>query len=387
MIDNAALIAAFTARYGAAPTLIGRAPGRVNLIGEHTDYNEGFVFPVAIDREAAIAARPRADRRLRLYAEEFNAEAELDLDDLNRDGPSWSWYVAGMAALLEAAGHRLVGADLLIMGDVPTGSGLSSSAALEVAAGSTLTALSGHAVSGVELAQLGQQTEHQWIKVNSGIMDQLISAIGQRGHGLMIDCRDYQATAVPIPGDVRIVVCDSKKSRELAHSAYNERRAECEEAVRLLQATLPEIRTLRNVTSADLAAHGGLLPATILRRARHIVTEDERVLASAAALERGDLARFGQLMNESHASLRNDYAVSSLELDTLVAASQAVPGVYGARLTGAGFGGCTVALVEPAAVAEFTATVGARYREVTGRDTEIYVCTASAGTSVERLGS
>lgn len=385
MISTTRLVETFAQHFGTSPTLIGRAPGRVNLIGEHTDYNEGFVLPVAIDRQAAVAARARDDREIHIFAEQFNERATLDLDRLSHDERSWSTYAAGMAALLEAHGYRLRGMDLVIMGDVPLASGLSSSAALEVALGTTFAALYGHQVPGVTLAQLAQRTENEWIGVNSGIMDQMISALGKAGHALLIDCRDYTSTPIPMPENVRIVVCDSKKSRELAHSAYNERRAQCEEAVRLLSEVLPHVHSLRDVTLEDFARHAELLTPVVRQRARHVVSENARVLASVQALQAGDLAQFGQLMNESHRSLRDDYAVSSKELDTLVEAAWNVEGTYGSRLTGAGFGGCTVSLVAPEAVPSFEQAVATAYEQTTGYRPDIYICVASQGAAAEWL--
>ena len=239
--------------------------------------------------------------------------------------------------------------------------------------------MGGHEIDGVERAQIGKRTENEWIGLQSGIMDQMISALGERDHALLVDCRDYTTTPIPLPAAVRIVVCDSKQSRQLAHSAYNQRRSECETAVQLLQAALPSIQTLRDVSEAQLAAHAALLPPVIGQRARHVISENARVLQGVAALRRGDLLTFGRLMNEAHRSLRDDYAVSSVALDTLVAAAQAVPGVYGSRLTGAGFGGCTVSLVAPDAVETFRHAVSAAYEAALGIQPDIYVCRASAG--------
>ncbi|HZG67643.1 MAG TPA: galactokinase family protein, partial [Herpetosiphonaceae bacterium] len=244
-----AVMREFEQRMGRTPTLVARGPGRVNLIGEHTDYNDGFVLPAAIDRAAYVAAAPRDDRRLRAWANHYGAEVTLELD---RAAPGvaqdWAVYVLGMAAMIEGEGHRLSGADLVIDGDVPGGAGLSSSAALENAVGAALVALDGLDISPLRIAQLGQQTEHQYAGVKTGIMDQMISALGQAQHALLIDCRSYEFRPIPMPPDVRIVVCDSKVSRELAGSAYNERRAQCEEAVRLLQPALPGITALRDVS-------------------------------------------------------------------------------------------------------------------------------------------
>ena len=373
----------FVTQLGREPALVARGPGRVNLIGEHTDYNDGFVLPVAIDRAAYVAAAARDDRLLRVWATHYQQETTLDLDNVDPGSAhEWAIYVLGMAALIEREGHRLRGADMLIDGDVPGGAGLSSSAALENAVGAALTALSRLPIAPLRLAQLGQLTENQFAGVNSGIMDQMISALGQASHALLIDCRSYEYRPIPMPSNVRIVVCDSKVSRELAASAYNERRAQCEEAVRLLQPVLPGIKALRDVAPEQLAAHEHLLPPLILRRARHVVGENVRTLEGADRLEAGDLARFGVLMNESHRSLRDDYEVSSPQLDALVSAAQGVPGVYGSRLTGAGFGGCTVSLVEPDAVETFTRTVTSAYERDCGRTPDVYVCTASDGARV-----
>ncbi|HSH77067.1 MAG TPA: galactokinase [Herpetosiphonaceae bacterium] len=373
----------FAARLGREPVLVARAPGRVNLIGEHTDYNDGFVLPAAIDRAAYAAVAPRTDRRLRVWAAQYQQEATLELDNVDPNVPQeWAIYVLGMAALIERDGHRLQGADMLIDGDVPGGAGLSSSAALENAVGAALAALSDLSIPPLRLAQLGQLTENQFAGVNSGIMDQMISALGQADHALLIDCRSYDYRPIAMPSNVRILVCDSKVSRELAGSAYNERRAQCEEAVKRLQAVLPGIKALRDVTPEQLSAHADLLPPLILRRARHVVGENGRTLEGAERLQAGDLAHFGVLMNESHRSLRDDYEVSSPQLDALVAAAQSVSGVYGSRLTGAGFGGCTVSLVEPAAVESFTQTVSSAYQRDFGRVPDIYVCTASDGARV-----
>ncbi|HEX6291324.1 MAG TPA: galactokinase [Herpetosiphonaceae bacterium] len=373
----------FTQVFDAPPTLFTRAPGRVNLIGEHTDYNEGFVLPAAINRAAYVAARPRDDRQLRLYARQKDEHATLALDELKPDlVTGWAAYIAGMADFLQQAGHTLTGADLMIDGDVPQGAGLSSSAALEMAIGATLLALAGHEIDRVQLAQVGQRTEHHYIHVLSGIMDQLISALGKANHALLIDCRNYSTQPLPLQRDVQIVVCNSKVKRELAHSGYNQRRAECDEAVRLLRAVLPEITTLRDVTPDHLDQHADLLPENVLKRARHVVTENARVLESAEVLRRGDLQRFGALMNEAHASYRDDFEASIREIEVLVHAAQTLTGVYGSRLTGGGWGGCTVSLVADEAVERFCSTVSTIYEHEVGYTPDIYVCTAADGVEV-----
>lgn len=375
--------AEFLRRMQRAATLVARGPGRVNLIGEHTDYNDGFVLPVAIDRAAFAAASPRQDRLLRVWATQYQAEMILDLDRATPDATrEWGMYILGMAAMIERDGYQLCGADLVIDGDVPTGAGLSSSAALENAVGAALAAIAGLHIPPVRMAQIGQKTENQFVGVNSGIMDQMISALGQAQHALLIDCRSYTYRPISMPADVRLVVCDSKVSRELAGSAYNERRAQCEEAVRLLQTVLPDIVALRDVTPDQLAQHEHLLSPLVRQRARHVVTENARTVEGAERLVAGDLQAFGQLMNESHRSLRDDYEVSSPQLDLLAKTAQRVPGVFGSRLTGAGFGGCTISLVAPDAVASMITAVQDAYSRSFQITPEVYVCMASDGAQV-----
>jgi galactokinase len=397
-----AAVTAFRETFGGEPERVVRAPGRVNLIGEHTDYNEGFVLPMAIDRAVVIAAHRRSDRRVLLHALDFGQESAFDLDDIAHD-PAYPWsnYVRGVAFILQGRGIELPGMEAVIAGDVPIGAGLSSSAAIEVATAVVWRALGGFDLDGVTLALLCQQAENEFVGMRCGIMDQFIATLGRAGHALLIDCRDLSHRPVPLPAGVprhsgglgpahgghgenrpkpaRIVVCDSRKRRGLVESAYNQRRQECEEAVRRLQAVLPGVRALRDVQPEDLQRHQGLLPPIVLRRARHVVEESARVLASVAALEAGDLATFGRLLNESHASLRDLYQVSCPELDALVEVAQAQPGCLGSRLTGAGFGGCTVSLVRTAAVADFTAAVARGYTARTGLTPEVYVCQAADG--------
>ena len=292
-----------------------RAPGRVNLIGEHTDYNEGFVFPVAIDREVRYAVSPRDDRKVVLRSLNFDAESEFSLSNITKDADQpWSNYVRGIAAVLQEAGHVLRGMNAVIEGDVPLGSGLSSSAAMEIGALLAFEAVSGFQIEPVSAARLAQKAENQFVGVNCGIMDQFISRLGKKGHALLIDCRSLSYEPVPVGGDeVRIVVADSKVKRGLVDSEYNKRRAECERAVVLLSGRLSNIGALRDVTPRQLVAHADLL-ADVTRRARHVVTEDDRCLRSVEALRAGDLEAFGKLMNQSHISLRDDYEVSCREL-------------------------------------------------------------------------
>ncbi|NNJ11466.1 galactokinase [Chloroflexales bacterium ZM16-3] len=371
---------AFIKRFGAHPRMIVRAPGRVNLIGEHTDYNEGFVFPIAIDRETFVAARSRPDTTIRAYTAQFNQEDSFSIDQIERspDMP-WANYVRGVVKGIRARDLPITGADLLISSDVPLGSGLSSSASLEVAVGYAVQLLNNINLLGEELALLAQGAENSFVGVQCGIMDQFVSALGRADHALLIDCRDLSYRPLLIPPDVRVIVCNSGVHHNLGNSGYNERRAACNEAVRLLKTRMPRISTLRDVSLASLEANADLLPPTILMRARHVVTENRRTLDAAAALERADLVTFGQLMNQSHASMRDDYEISVPEIDLLTDLARAVPGCYGARLTGGGFGGSTVNMVTISAVDRFVQEVAADYLAQTGREAGIIVCRPSEG--------
>lgn len=382
MLDPGLIREEFTQRFGIHPRLIVRAPGRVNLIGEHTDYNEGFVLPIAIDRATYVAARARPDQTVRIYSAQFHQEDSFSLEHIERSQSApWSNYVRGVARGLQARDLPLTGADLLIHSDVPLGGGLSSSAALEVSVGYAFQLLNNFNLLGEELALLAQGAENSFVGMQCGIMDQFMSALGRAGHALLLDCRDLSYRTIPIPPDVRIIVCDSGVRHSLVGSEYNERRAACNEAVRLLRARLPKIGALRDVSVDDLEANADLLPAAILPRARHVVTENQRTVRAATALEHGDLALFGRLMNESHASLRDDYEVSVPEIDLLTDLARAVPGCYGSRITGGGFGGSTVSLVTLSAVEAFAAQVAEAYKAQSGRDTTIHVCTPSEGVA------
>jgi galactokinase len=373
----------FAAQYGRPPEIVIRAPGRVNLIGEHTDYNDGYVFPIAIDRSVLVAASARADRTVRLYAADFARRASFSLDHIvHAERQRWSNYQRGVAAVLEERGYHLPGLDGAIASDVPIGAGLSSSAAVEVGMAVTWQTLSGFELERTALALLCQRAENTFVGVNCGIMDQFISALGRKGAALFIDCRTLQYEPVPLPDGGVIVIMDTKVQRGLAGSAYNTRRAECEEGVRLLRAHLPAIEALRDVAPDLFQRYAERLPENVRKRCRHVVLENQRVLDGIAALERGDAAAFGQLMDASHVSLRDDYEVSCAELDAMVEAAWAAPGVIGARMTGAGFGGCAVALVEAEQAGAFTARVAAAYEDETGITPSLYVCTAEAGASV-----
>ncbi|MGB7925764.1 MAG: galactokinase [Pyrinomonadaceae bacterium] len=386
MVDLSALRSRFENLYGTEPRLFS-APGRVNLIGEHTDYNDGFVLPMAIDRRTVVAAAARADRRVRAYTLNLEEAAEFDLD---RPGTPhrghWLDYVEGVARVLEDRGLRLSGADLAIESDVPVGAGLSSSAALEISVGLALVSISGAEIDMVELALAGQAAEHTYVGANVGIMDQFVAALGRRGHALLIDCRALHWTPIPLnlPGTA-VVVCDTGVKHELAASAYNTRRAECERGVEMLREFLPGIRALRDVSLEEFRQYEEHLPEPVRRRCRHVVSENARVLAFADALRAGRLEEMGRLMALSHQSLRDDYEVSSAELDLLVLIATGLKeATVGARMTGGGFGGCTVNLVRRAAVEEFREVIRREYSRVTNIDPAIYPVEAEGAAEEQR---
>ncbi|HZP84073.1 MAG TPA: galactokinase [Chthonomonadaceae bacterium] len=373
----------FAELFGSASEFIVRAPGRVNLIGEHTDYNDGFVFPAAIDRDVLIAAARRNDDQLRAYTLNFNQFSQFTLESVQpatEGRERWSNYVRAMAWVFHEEGLPTVGMNCALHGDVPLGAGLSSSAAMLVACGLMFATGAEIPLDPVRLALMAQRAEREFVGVNVGIMDQFIAALGQKNHALLIDTRNLTYEAVPLPeSGVSIVIADTNKKRGLVDSEYNTRRAECEQAVEILKRFLPDIRALRDVSVEAFERYADKLPEVTRKRARHVITEDARTLESVAALKAGDIAGFGKWMNASHESLKNDYEVSSKELDALVAAARAVEGVYGSRMTGAGFGGCTVSLVADSAVEAFMRDVPPRYKQATGLNTTIYVTTAAQG--------
>lgn len=373
------VLLAFAAQFHAAPTLWAQAPGRVNLIGEHTDYNDGFVLPCAIDHHTLIAARPRADREVRVLA----CDALPALDRFSLDAPiaprsdaPWADYVRGMVRQLQAQGHALQGADLVIAGNVPQGAGLSSSASLEVAVGRLFQALCGlDGISPTRLAQLAQQAENQFVGCNCGIMDQLISARGQDGHALLIDCRSLDAEPVTLPPGLAVMIVHSRVRRGLVDSEYNQRRQQCEAA-----AAHYGVAALRDLDLAALQAGAAGLDPVALRRARHVVSENQRTREAAQALAASDLARLGRLMAESHASMRDDFEITTPAIDRLVGILQAAIGAQGgARMTGGGFGGCVVALLPESRVAAAREAVARHYRSPEGEPGTVYVCHASQG--------
>jgi galactokinase len=385
MIENelrAAVVREFQARFGEPPALVARAPGRVNLIGEHTDYNDGFVLPMAIDRAVWIALRPTDDGAVRVHSLDFGETRSFELAHLASHGTGWIEYVQGMAWVMCKRTRQLQGWEGVTAGDVPIGAGLSSSAALELATARAFAAVSGIAWDAREMALAAQAAENQWVGVMCGIMDQMISAAGDEGHALLIDCRSLETRSVPLPPGTAVVILDTATRRGLVDSAYNDRRAHCEAAAAALG-----VDALRDVSVDEFDGRAESLEPLIRRRARHVVTENARTLEAAAAMERGDAGRMGQLMNESHASLRDDFEVSRRELDVIVELAQGHPACLGARMTGAGFGGCAVALVRAEGAADFAASVGAAYQAATGLEPKLYVCSASAGASVETVGA
>ena len=379
------VVQAFTQQFGGRPAWVTIGPGRVNLIGEHTDYNDGFVLPVAIKRDVRLALRPRDDGIVRVYSLEYDGWGEFDVNRIAYQPETlWINYMQGVADVLQKRGITLRGFDAVLSGNVPRASGLSSSAALEVATAKALLAAADalDAVDGTALAQAAQKAENEFVGVNCGIMDQFISVLGADDHALLIDCRSLEYKLVPFPTNASLVIGNTKASRSLASSAYNERRAQCEAGVATLQQVLPGITALRDVTSAQLEAQRDLLDPVVYRRCRHVVSENERVLQTVDALARGDIARVGALMDASHASLRDDYEVSSPALDAMVAAMHSAPGCYGARLTGAGFGGCAVALVKPGSEQAVADAVYQQYPKATNIWPEVYTSPASAGARV-----
>ena len=378
------VVRAFRQRFGVPPDFVARGPGRVNLLGEHVDYNDGFVLPAAIDRATYVAFRPAGTPHTSLLALDLGEETSFDTKSVAAKQVSgWARYPAGMQWSLNAAGLDTPGMQAVFCSDVPRGAGLSSSASVEMAFGVAWEQLGGWTVPPMQMARLGQRAENQYVGVNCGIMDQFASACGVKDRALFLDCRASTWQEVHLPPEVSIVVADTSVRRSLTDSAYNDRRAACEEAVRILRDCLPGIRALRDVSVEQFNRHAGRLPEVVEKRARHVVEEIERTGSAAALLEAGNVARFGELMNACHASLRDLYEVSCPELDVMVSLAQALPGCYGARLTGAGFGGCTVNLVAVEAAEAFARHLAAGYAAKTGLQPEITICRAADGAGVE----
>lgn len=375
------LVNGFKERFGGEPETIIRAPGRVNLIGEHTDYNDGFVLPVAIDRDIMVASRRRDDGLVRIHSLDFDAMVEFHIDDIQYDSENkWSNYPRGVARLLQESGYRPGGLEAAITGNIPLGAGLSSSAAMEVAMAMTFEKASDLEIDPVEMALICQKAENQFVGVNCGIMDQFISRMGRKDHALLLDCRLLEFELIPLNLDgVSIVVCNTGVERELVDSEYNKRRSECERGMKILEDILPGIKALRDVNIADFHKYKTHLPEITERRCEYIIEENNRVLESVQLLAEGDLVGFGILMNESHIGLRDEYEVSCPELDAMVTIAWSTEGVLGSRMTGAGFGGCTVSLVTEAAVEGLIQRINREYPERTGLQPEIYVCIAEDG--------
>ncbi len=381
------LVGAHRQTFGQLPAIIAQAPGRINLIGEHTDYNDGFVLPAAIDRDVVLVATPRPDRRLRIQSLNAEGLADLDLDELAASG-EWHDYAAGVADALGRAGYRLFGLDATVAGTVPLGGGLSSSAALEVATAFAFSLASDLSVTERELALLCQRAENDFVGAKVGVMDQFVSVFGRPDHAIHLDCRSLETRPIPLPlGEhgLALVVCDSGVKHAIAGGEYNRRRQECAGAVAILKGKYPEILNLRDVTPAMLRAASGLFgpdDQIPLRRARHVVSENARVEQTIDALKRADWAAVGSALWASHASLRDDYAVSVPEIDALVEIARGVRGVLGARLMGGGFGGSTLTLLHRDVLDPFTAAVAAEYPTRAGREATVYPVTIVGGARV-----
>ena len=366
------LAQAFEARWGTRPSIF-HAPGRVNLIGEHTDYNDGFVMPAALTFSTWVAAAKRSDRTLAIHSENFGESREFDLDDpAPKALHHWSDYLNGVAVTLQRAGYPIRGANLLIRGEVPIGAGLSSSAAIEVATALALLGISGITIERVQIAKLCQRAENEFVGIQCGIMDQFVACHGSPGEALMLDCRSLESQRVPLLSGTSLVICNTMVHHELARSEYNQRRAECSAGVRYLARFLPGIAALRDVSVSELEKYGTSMDQNVYRRCRHVVSENNRVEQALRALMQADLVRFGELMHASHSSLRDDFEVSCSELDALVDIATDLPGVYGSRMTGGGFGGCTINLVAKSAADSFCETIQLRYREKTGIEPSVY---------------
>jgi galactokinase len=372
-----AVTQAFKEKFGEEPQFIVRAPGRVNLIGEHTDYNDGFVMPMALNRAIWIALRPTDTPSVKILSLDFDTPISFLLDDYAKDGSSPAEYVKGVAWSLQEAGYELKGWEGVMKGDVPIGAGLSSSAALELAVARAFNAVSGFEWNPAKIALLAQKTENQWVGVNSGIMDQMISASGKEGHALLIDCRSLETEALPLPKGTAVVVLDTGTRRELVTSAYNERRQQCEAAAKHLGVT-----ALRDVTLEQFEAGKAGLSDVVMRRARHVITENERVLQAKQAMLRGNATELGKLLVASHVSLRDDFEVSGDALNAIVDCANEQSSCFGARMTGGGFAGCAVALVAEALVEQFVIAVTESYAQRTPHTPAIYVSYATNGAEI-----
>jgi len=379
MHDPARLSAQHQIRFGTEPDIFA-APGRVNLIGEHTDYAEGFVMPAAIDFATLAAISPRSDGKIVMYAENFAEERAFDAAALPRRAANhWSDYPLGVLAMLAGEGNKIPAFSLTLWGDVPLASGLSSSASIEVATALAVTSLIGVSYPGAILARLCQRAENEFVGANCGIMDQFISANGAEDHALLLDCRDLSYRLAPIPSHVALVIANTMVKHSVAGGEYTSRRAQVEEAAAVIGRHRPEVKFLRDATLDDLARWGAEMSPEAVKRARHVISENTRTVAAAGALLQGDLKTLGRLMAEAHASYSRDFEASCVEADAMVALAQDLPGLIGARLTGGGFGGCTINLVERDVAEEFAEELGARYALETGIEPQVLICNASNG--------
>ncbi len=376
-VDNGTMVRAFEAQFGSLPSWLVRAPGRVNLIGEHTDYNDGFVLPMAIERAVWIALRPRSDGQVKVRSLDFDETRAFMLGDFRHEAEGWLEYLKGVAWALQDAGYPLRGWEGVLGGDVPIGAGLSSSAALEVVTARAFAAVSGWAWEPKAMARLGQKAENEWVGMKCGIMDQMISAAGEAGHALLIDCRSLATQSVPLPAGTAIAILDTATRRGLVDSAYNERRAQCEAAARFFGAS-----ALRDVTLEMFEAAGDGLDEVTRRRARHVITENERTLRAAEAMRRGDAAEMGRLMDASHVSMRDDFEITNDALNIMVECAREEPACYGARMTGGGFGGCAVALIRADLAERFVAHVDACYRQRAHLTPAIYISQPAQGAEL-----
>ncbi len=367
---------AYRDKYAIDPSFVSRGPGRVNLIGEHTDYNDGFVFPMAIERASWIAFTPREDSIVEITSLLHKQTISIDLENLEKEN-GWGEYIKGVAFALKQRGYALKGFNGIVTGNVPLGSGLSSSAAFELALAHVFAVSSNLSIDGKEMALIGQEAENNWVGVSCGIMDQLVSSLGEEGKAILLDCRSLECKSAPLPDNVRVVILDTMTRRELHNSAYNERRSECEEGAKTLG-----YKALRDVPESEISTLEEKLSGNVLKRARHVITECYRTLKAAEVLNQGDAKAFGELMDESHESLRDDFEVSSEALNTIVEIARSQTGCLGARMTGAGFGGCAVALVEAKNVDTFIEGVKSYYKSKTDLDADIFSSTPAAGAGI-----
>ena len=366
----------FTSRFNAAPTHIIRAPGRVNLIGEHTDYNDGFVLPMAIDRAIWMAIRLRDDRQIKFHSVDFTDPVEFSLNDIQHQ-KGWGEYVRGVAWALEKAGYQLEGWEGVMLSNIPIGAGLSSSAALEMAVAKAFSIAGNWVLESQKMALIGQQAENEWVGANTGIMDQMIIAAGQVDHALLIDCRNLDTQQIPLPAGTALIIMDTTTRHSHTDSGYNERREQCETAAEHFG-----VSHLRDVTLQEFNLGADELAGLPRRRARHVISENKRVLEAGIAMSAGNATEMGELMNTSHVSMRDEFEITNEELNIMVALAQSLSGCFGARMTGGGFGGCAIALVKDEAAVAFVENIRSRYEKSTGLKPNIYICEASNGVEV-----